>query len=61
VLLAAGTERTELIARLGRRTALAVGEAVTIAVDCMAIHLFDAATGKAMRKTGPVQREATTS
>ena len=61
VLLAAGTERTELIARLGRRTALAVGAAVTIAVDCTAIHLFDAATGKAIAKAGPVRREATKS
>jgi len=54
VLLAVGAERTELIARLGRRTALAVGAAVAIAVDCTAIHLFDAATGKAIPK-----REAT--
>ena len=59
VLLAVGAGRTELIARLGRRTALAVGAAVAIAVDCTAIHLFDAATGKAIRKTG--QREATKS
>jgi multiple sugar transport system ATP-binding protein len=58
VLLAVGAERTELIARLGRRTALSVGAAVAIAVDCTAIHLFDAATGKAIPKAGPVQREA---
>jgi multiple sugar transport system ATP-binding protein len=57
VLLAVGAERTELIARLGRRTALSVGDAVAIAVDCTAIHLFDAATGKAIPKAGPVQRE----
>ena len=38
----------ELIARIGRDTALRSGDRLDIAVDTAAIHLFDPATTKAI-------------
>ncbi len=38
----------ELIARIGRDTALRMGDHVSIALDAGAIHLFDPTTGAAL-------------
>jgi len=39
---------TEIVARIGRDTALKVGDTAPLAFDTGAIHLFDRATGKAI-------------
>ena len=39
---------TELIARIGRDTALRSGDRVELALDTAAIHLFDPATTRAI-------------
>jgi multiple sugar transport system ATP-binding protein len=47
-LLVVSFEGEELIARIGRDTALRAGDRVAIALDAGAIHLFDPTTGAAL-------------
>jgi multiple sugar transport system ATP-binding protein len=48
LLVALDVSNDELIARIGRETALKSGDRLDIALDTAAIHLFDPATTKAI-------------
>jgi ABC-type sugar transport system ATPase subunit len=50
LVLAAGVGNHELLARVGRETALRIGETTDIAIDVSAIHLFDGETGDAVSR-----------
>jgi multiple sugar transport system ATP-binding protein len=46
LLLGAGDQDHELVARVGRETSFKIGEQREIVVDVAGVHLFDAASGK---------------
>jgi multiple sugar transport system ATP-binding protein len=48
VMLTLADSTTELIARIGRDTALSRGDRVKLAVDTTTLHFFDPATTKAI-------------
>ncbi len=48
LMLALADSDEEVVAQVGRQTALRSGDATTIAVDTAALHLFDSATNKAI-------------
>jgi multiple sugar transport system ATP-binding protein len=50
LLLAAGEQNHELLARVGRETGFRIGEQAQIAIDVAAIHLFDVETGAAISR-----------
>jgi multiple sugar transport system ATP-binding protein len=50
LLLTLGEAGQELIARIGRNTAVRAGDRTQVALDTAAIHLFDEATGKAIHR-----------
>ena len=50
LLLTAGEQNHELLARVGRETAFRVGERTDIAIDVSAVHLFDIETGTAISR-----------
>jgi len=52
LLLSLDGSEQELIARVGRDTALKAGERASIALDSSAVHLFDPATTKAIPRAG---------
>jgi len=51
LMLTIGSSSQEIVARVGRDTALRIGDAATIALDPSALHLFDPATTKAIART----------
>ena len=50
LLLAAGEQNHELVARVGRETSFKIGEWRDIAFDLGAAHLFDASSGRAVSR-----------
>ncbi len=50
LLLTAGEQNHELLARVGRQTAFRIGDRTDIAIDVAAIHLFDIETGAAISR-----------
>jgi len=50
LLLSAGGQNHELAARVGRETSFRIGESRDIGFDVAAVHLFAAATGKAIAR-----------
>jgi multiple sugar transport system ATP-binding protein len=48
LLLAIGEQNHELVARVGRESSYRIGESRDIALDVAAVHLFDAASGRAI-------------
>lgn len=53
LLLIAGERNHELLARVGRDTALRIGDRTDIAIDAAAVHLFDTETGRAVPRRDP--------
>jgi multiple sugar transport system ATP-binding protein len=53
LLLAAGEQNHELVARVGRETSFRIGEWRDIALDAAAVHLFDAPSGRAISRPAP--------
>ena len=54
ILLLTTDERNhELLARVGRDTALRIGDRTDIAIDAAAVHLFDTETGRAVPRQRP--------
>ena len=52
LLLTTDKRNHELLARVGRDTALRIGDRTDIAIDAAAVHLFDTETGRAVPRQG---------